>query len=375
MRVIHLSSVHHLSDPRFVQKMCPSLVNAGFETYIVIPGDEVPSHVLESGVKVHMVPLPSNRRERMLKTSAKVFQIGADLKGDIYHFHDPEGLPLALKWQKKLGRPFVYDIHENYPDDIENKTLLPFPINSFVSHGFRIYEEYAAKRIAGLVAATDYIAERFAWHPNIATVHNYPLLNEFQSPKDTKQGLFLFAGGLSPSRGMIEMVKAIEIANCPAELALAGNFFEPEMLEKCSRLAGWSRVSYKGYVSRKDLNKFMHMAIAGLVILQPKKAHIHSQPIKLFEYMAASLAVIASDFPLWRKIINSVGCGLLVDPTNTRSIAKAMNQLMDNPEETYQMGCRGRQMIEKQYHWEAIFPNLLSLYNRLEFWKPGIIND
>jgi len=49
--------------------------------------------------------------------------------------------------------------------------------------------------------------------------------------------------------------------------------------------------------------------------------HVAAQPNKMFEYMAAGLPVIASDFPLWRQIVGGAKCGLLVDLLSAEEIA------------------------------------------------------
>jgi hypothetical protein len=85
----------------------------------------------------------------------------------------------------------------------------------------------------------------------------------------------------------------------------------------------------------------------------------------MFEYMAAGLPVIASDFPLWREIVDGAGCGLLVDPMDPRAIAEAMQWIIDHPEEAAEMGRRGRAAVEHTYNWEAESTKLVELYRRL----------
>jgi glycosyltransferase involved in cell wall biosynthesis len=81
--------------------------------------------------------------------------------------------------------------------------------------------------------------------------------------------------------------------------------------------------------------------------------------------MAAGLPVIASDFPLWRKIVTESGCGLLVDPRNPQAIAEAMNYILSHPDEAAAMGQRGRTAVEGRYNWETEFPKLQRLYGEL----------
>ncbi len=88
-------------------------------------------------------------------------------------------------------------------------------------------------------------------------------------------------------------------------------------------------------------------------------------PQKLFEYMKAGIPVIASDFPLWRRILEDAGSGILVDPTDPKSIAKAIEYVLTHPDEAEEMGRRGRAAVLRQYTWETQATKLVGLYNEL----------
>lgn len=83
------------------------------------------------------------------------------------------------------------------------------------------------------------------------------------------------------------------------------------------------------------------------------------------EYMSAGLPVIASDFPLWRQIIDGAGCGLLVNPMNPEAIASAMRWILEHPAEAEEMGNRGRKAVESTYNWDTEAAKLKDLYKKL----------
>jgi glycosyltransferase involved in cell wall biosynthesis len=350
--------------------MCPSLADNGNEVHLVICGEEfeIPRRLKEKGVKVHLFRLPSNRFNRMWRTARDIFKKGVQLNGDLYHFHDPECLPYALKWHRKLKRPFVYDIHENYPDDILTKEWLPKPLRKYLAYCFKIWEHYAAFRLDGLVTATENIASRFYRHPHCVIVKNYPLLEEFQHVPNlirSKNNHFVYSGRISKLRGAVKMVQAMEWTKSLATLELIGFFDSQNLKQNCMSKPGWLRTIYHGKLNRIDISLRLANATAGLVLFQPDNTHLTALPNKLFEYFAAGLPVIASDFPLWRKIIMEEGCGILVDPSNPVNIAAAMDYLSNHPTEAHAMGQRGRAAVERQYNWEAEFPKLQSLYTAL----------
>jgi glycosyltransferase involved in cell wall biosynthesis len=105
--------------------------------------------------------------------------------------------------------------------------------------------------------------------------------------------------------------------------------------------------------------------MAGLVTFLPLPNHIDAQPNKMFEYMSAGIPVIASDFPLWREIIQGDDCGLLLDPLNPAAIAHAIDYLVSHPEEAQRMGKNGRTAVETKYNWTMEEKKLLAFYDNI----------
>ncbi len=81
--------------------------------------------------------------------------------------------------------------------------------------------------------------------------------------------------------------------------------------------------------------------------------------------MASELPVVASDFPVWREIVDEVDCGLLADPTDPIAVADAIEELLADPERAAAMGRRGRQAVLERYRWEPQGARLVALYSGL----------
>jgi glycosyltransferase involved in cell wall biosynthesis len=95
---------------------------------------------------------------------------------------------------------------------------------------------------------------------------------------------------------------------------------------------------------------------------------VDALPVKLFEYMSAAVPVIASDFPLWRQIVEESGCGFLVDPQDLPGIARAIEYFLTHSNEAQKMGASGRRAIEHRYNWNTEEHELLTLYRSPCCW-------
>jgi glycosyltransferase involved in cell wall biosynthesis len=113
------------------------------------------------------------------------------------------------------------------------------------------------------------------------------------------------------------------------------------------------------------VQQLMASARIGIVTFLPLPNHVEAQPNKLFEYMSAGLPVIASDFPLWREIVEKNKCGLLVDPNVPAEISDAVAHLLSHPQDAEAMGRRGQQAVEEQFNWDREAKVLVSFYARV----------
>ncbi len=368
MRIVQMTSVHFWRDPRVFIKMSASVAEAGHEVHLVVPREDVGVETVD-GVTVHGLPLPANRRDRMFGTVSRVLDTAAELKGDIYQFHDPEFLLRAPGFQDRVGAPVVFDSHEDYRLQMQYKIWIPAWGRAPLGHAVGWVEDRTVNRLAGVVVATPSIAERFEDHPACVVVQNFPVLNELvvseADATDREVGRFGYVGGLSVVRGAEQMVDALPEAGEGVRLDLGGPWTPESLRDVCAEKAGWQQVDEQGFMSRDQIAVMFRRVFAGLSLLHPTPSYLTAYSVKMFEYMAGGLPFVASDFPMWRTIVDEAECGLLADPLDPVAIGRAMRQLTDDPEAARRMGANGRRAVETKYNWGNELKKLLAFYEKL----------
>ena len=370
MRIVHMTTVHPWNDVRIFYKMCRSLANDGHDVHLIAPRSGQTGRFIHNGVHIHSVPMPGNRGERIFSSVNAVLKKASSLDADIYHFHDPEFLTRAVSFQKKVARPVVYDVHEDIRLQVFNKKWLPPFSRALISKLAGTIEDRSCGKLAAVVASTPGVAKRFSAHKRCIVVQNYPRLEEFRLTENAVPekvpNRFVYVGGISEARGIREMQAAATLCGNRAGLVLAGKWASSSLQSSCQSSPAWSHVEDRGFLDRTGICSLLHSARAGLVLIHPRKNYLEAYPIKLFEYMAAGLPVIASDFPLLRRIIvEEARCGLVADPLDPESISRAMNWILDHPHESLEMGLRGKQQVTAVYNWDREFVKLKNLYDQL----------
>lgn len=365
-KIAHLTSAHRVKDTRILLKECCSLKRKGYDITLIAAHntDEIVEGIAVIGVKKN-----KGRLSRYIKTANSVYKKAVENNFEVCHFHDPELIPFAMLLRLK-GKKVIYDVHEDLPKQILSKEWIPAIFRYPVSWIIKLLEWFSSRYFFSAIAvATPKISEKF---PKGKThlIQNFPIKNELVKENITTYSErplnIVYIGGIGKIRGIKEIIRSLELLTDKSmTLQLVGKFESNELLTFCQSQKGWNYVNYQEFLNRKQVAALFDQSRIGLVVFYPEPNHVDAQPNKLFEYMSAGIPVVASNFPLWRKIIEGSDCGVCVDPLNPKSIADAIDFLYNNPERAEEMGKNGKKAVENQYNWAIEEGKLFDLYNKI----------
>jgi len=369
IKVCHLTSCHSPFDDRIFHKEVKSLVKAGYNVVLIAQHDRE-----ETVDGVRIVPLPKlgNRFERMTKVVWKLLRLALKEKAEIYHFHDPELIPIGLAL-KLLGKKVIYDVHELVYFSIEDKAWLRVKfLRKLAQLAYLFMERLSVRLFDQLILAEDdyenYCKQKHKNFCKYTIVRNYPILSLIRNAPaiahtNKKKLVLIYAGGLGKLRGIKEIIQAMKFVGGKVELQLLGKWESKEFEKKCKDLEGFKYTKYLGFVPLGEVYKYTKRADVGISILYPVKNYLTSMPVKAYEYMFCALPMVMSDFPCWQETFGE--CALFADPYNPKDIADKILYLLDNPDKAKQLGDRGKQLTEEKYSWEVESKKLVELYEKM----------
>lgn len=381
MRIVHIGLDHRADDVRIAYKECVSLAEKYEVIYITLKHDKTKIIAAEH---LSIVELPYEKSNcsrfrnplKYLLTAKKqdnailnaIYDRAVKEDADVYHIHEYSLLKVGLELKKKTSAKIIYDIHEDYPRQLENSTIgkrKPFIlIKKLESFFAEKKENRIAKKYDYLICATPHIRDRFDKINRCEVVCNYPIINKAAKiPQyDSKSTSVCYIGTIFRARGITELVQAIDKTD--VNLLIAGNI-RPDYEKELKKENGWKKVDWLGFLDREGVEKAMTRSLAGMVTLLPCGNIVNSLPVKMFEYMLCGIPVITSDFPLFRNIVQSNNCGICVNPSNIDEIASAIEFISKHKEKAKEMGLNGYAAVIHKYNWNIEKEKLLEVYNTL----------
>ena len=170
MKVVHLTTVHPPFDTRIFYREAKTLARAGYEVVLIAQHDK---DELVEGIKIIALPKPRNRLARILGLTWLAFRLALRQRAEIYHFHDPELLPIGVMLKLFTRARVIYDVHEDVPEQILTKYWIPVPLRRPLAVVFNAFEKLLARAVDAVVVATEGIAKKFL-RLRPVVVHNYP---------------------------------------------------------------------------------------------------------------------------------------------------------------------------------------------------------
>jgi glycosyltransferase involved in cell wall biosynthesis len=295
---------------------------------------------------------------------------------DAWHAHDLTGLA-AIVPSLRGEVPVVYDSHELFLE-AGTAAALPPPAR----RALRRYERHLVARTAAVITVNDEIAAllRRRYRPRrTAVVHNCPPLAGAMSASASHirdeagipagAPIVLYHGGLTAGRGIELLTEALLADGMQGvHLVLMGYGDMRDGLRDQARAAPfWPRLHVLDAVPPTSLVEWISSADVGAMPNPGRTLNdVHSSPNKLFECLAAGTPVVASDFPVIRRIIvdNPGGAlGAVCRPGDSGSLAAALRSLLYGaPAEKIALRDRCRRAAVERWNWERESLVLLDVY-------------
>jgi glycosyltransferase involved in cell wall biosynthesis len=297
---------------------------------------------------------------------------------DIVHAHNPpDTFVLIAGVYKLLGKRFVFDHHDLAPEMYEalsgdgRKRVLQRALLFFERLSCRVADHVLTpnESYKNLDVARHGIAPE-----RISVVRNGPDLAVVEHARpDTAlrppaRALVGYAGIIGYQDGVDYLLRALQHLvrerrrDVLCYVVGDGNAGE-DMRELARELGLGDHVRFTGWLPYDDLLRYM-ASVDVCVSPEPSNAYTdRSTMVKIMEFMALGKPVVAFDLPEHR--VSADGAAAYARPNDSRDLARAIDEVLADPERRRAMATAGRRRVRSELAWSHSEPNLLDAYARL----------
>jgi glycosyltransferase involved in cell wall biosynthesis len=354
-----------------LSKCARTLSEEGYKVTAVIAGEKREKRE-SPGIDLKTIFIPRSRsgKLRFLSYYSKAFWPALRSKADCYFASDLYSLPVAYLVAKFRRARLIYDSRELY------SSIAALRDRQHIQRFWSYVERKIIFR-ADLVftvndALADSISNRYSI-PKPTTLLNCPRKQTIRKsdrirsilaiPPTTK--ILLYQGGLQPGRGIHIMLSTIRKIGDAVLVLMGSGSLKGEILAMIKRERLEQKVFVIDAVQVDDLLEYTSSAYAGLCLIENYgESYYHSLPNKLFEYVAAGVPVVASNFPEMSRFVDSNRVGICVDPEKEDEIAAAIQRILTDTElhKTFVRHCGE---TASRYTWENESLKLVGAIERL----------
>jgi colanic acid biosynthesis glycosyl transferase WcaI len=334
---------------------------------------------LLSGVIVHrlwLYPAMGSGIGRMLNyasfAATSLFGLMRAEKPDFIFVESP---PLLLALSGYLagrlrGVPFILNVADLWPDAIVEGRFLQ---DGFLLRSMEAIEKWSYRNAAYVNAVTEGIRDRLVeqkavprekvlFLPNGVDAIRYQPRSEDLVLKrelglDGKK-IVLWAGTLGYAHGLEHVLQAAKLLSDRAEIhfLFVGDGSARPALETLAEELQLSSITFRDPVPPEQLPPYFSIAECGLASLLDLPIHRGARPSKIFPVLASGKPLIFAGKGETAELLRQARAGIVVPPGDSRALADAVLQIVENPEAARVQGMRGREFVEENLHW----PKLIS---------------
>ncbi|MBT7824720.1 MAG: glycosyltransferase family 4 protein, partial [Thaumarchaeota archaeon] len=192
---------------------------------------------------------------------------------------------------------------------------------------------------------------------NVSYVPNGIDISSFPKDEDRRyKKQLIFAGRLSKEKGILDLLKFVEIASKDIDIIIIGSGPEESKVREVAEL--FSNLHFLGYQSKRNTIKLIR---GSDMMIQPSIMEGGTSS-SLLESMACKTSIIATSVDGNKETIVHMSTAYVVSANNPIEINNAVNYLFDNPEKQKIIINNAYDLVYN-YDWEHIGQKYLDIYN------------
>ena len=305
-------------------------------------------------------------------------------KADVmYVWHPPLTVGIAAWLISMIRRvPFIYDVQDIWP---ESAVLSGLMREGFIVRAISLVERFVYRRAAHILVVTEGArqnligkgipADRITVMPHWVDESLFDDCAAARRDEVRRQlgwqdrFVVLFAGNLGMVQGLDSVIRAATHLepSSDALIVLVGDGSDRERLVAlASDLNTKGRVHFMERRPMKDMPELMAAADALLVHLKRSELARYAIPTKTLAYLAAGRPIIMAMEGAAADLVNSADAGVTIAPDDPEALAKTIQELSEEPEETRAgFGARGRAYLHANLAKERVIAQYEELLSRV----------
>lgn len=344
-----------------VMKVCQALTQLEHKVTLLVPAPPLPNlqpsdlesiYGLQIGFRIEYLPASGalGRRLFTLQAVRRALALGSDLiyswlpqsavfallarKASIFEIHEPASTPVGRMWYRlfaalpgrkrlvSITQALVQILNRQYHIRLRPEDIVIGPNGVELDRFASLPDPQAARRQIGLPASPTVLCTGHLYAGRGAGLF-------LELAEATPQAHFLWVGGR------------------PQDVTLWRQ-----------KAAGLSHVTFTGFVPHEKIPLYQ---AAGDILLMPYERTIAGSsggdsstfcsPMKMFEYMAAGRAILSSDLPVIREVLDEQ-MAVFCPPENFSAWKEALHTLLNDADRRQALGQRARRAAER-YTWLA----------------------
>jgi len=292
----------------------------------------------------------------------------------------PLAIPAVLAG-RRLRIPVILDMAENYPAMLRSQwdagPMRPADLLVRNPSLARMVERWVLRRVDNVLVVVEESRARLIAEgvtpERVAVVSNTPprerIVDSEQSGRATSTALqIVYLGLMEGVRGvpvLIDAAAQLARQGVPFRLTMYGDGKDLPRFRARARALGLTEsvVEFRGRVPNAEAIASLPSMDVGVIPHVADESWHTTVPNKLFDYMAAGLAVVTSDARPAARIVRETGAGLVYPHTDASELARALKALAD-PGLRRECARRGQWAVRHTYHWERDVERLLGIVQR-----------